>query len=73
VIAVVLVAGAVIAAFPLWLMSRALRAGVWNGRGVDVFRNERPTAFWFGIATYAVIAAIIFGGAAYLAWKSNSG
>jgi hypothetical protein len=64
----VLAAGVAIAAFPLWLMFRALRAGVWNGRGVDVFRGERPLAFWFGIVMYAAIAAIILSFPIYVAW-----
>ena len=55
----VTVACGAIEAFPLWLMVRGLRRGVWNGRGVDVFRSERPLAFWFGIVMYGLIAAAI--------------
>ena len=59
-----------IAAFPLWLMVRGVRRGVWNGRGVDVSRSQRPLAFWFGIVMYGVIAAIILTFPLYVVWDT---
>jgi hypothetical protein len=64
------VAFGAIAAFPLWLMVRGVRRGVWNGRGVDVFRSDRPLAFWFGIVMYGVIAAIILTFPLYVLWDT---
>ena len=63
----VVVLGA-IAAFPLWLLFRAVKRGVWNGRGVDVYRRERPIAFWFGIVMYGVMSAIILSAPIYGFW-----
>ena len=65
-----LVAGAVVAAFPLWLAIRGVKRGVWNGRGVDVVRSERPFAFWFGIVMYGASAAIIVSFPLYVAWDT---
>ena len=57
-----------VAAFPIWLMVRALNAGVWNQRGVNVYRGERPVSFWIGIIMYGVIAAMIVSFAVYVVW-----
>jgi len=65
-----LVACGALAAFPLWLLVRGLKRGVWNGRGVDVARAERPFAFWFGIVMYGAIAAIILSFPLYMAWDT---
>jgi hypothetical protein len=59
--------GSLVAAFPLWLLVRGVTRGVWNGRGVNVYRSERPSAFWFGIVMYAVVAAIIMSFPLYVA------
>jgi hypothetical protein len=62
------VIAAALAAFPVWLLVRAVQQGAWNGRGLDVVRSERPFAFWFGIAMYGLIAAIILAAPLYIAW-----
>ena len=59
-----------VAALPLWLLVRGVKRGVWNGRGVNVYRSERPSAFWFGIVMYAVGAAIIMSFPLYVAWDA---
>ena len=69
-IALTLAACGVVAAFPVWLLVRGVKRGVWNGRGVSVYRSERPSAFWFGIVMYGVIAAIIMAFPLYVAWDS---
>lgn len=58
--------GWLLAAFPLLLLVRGVKRGVWNGRGIDVYRSERPSAFWFGIAMYGAIAAIILAVPVYI-------
>jgi hypothetical protein len=65
--------GCLLAAFPLWLLVRGLRRGVWNGRGIDVRRSERPGAFWFGIVMYGAIAAVILAFPAFIVWVSLTG
>jgi hypothetical protein len=61
-------ASCLLAAFPIWLLVRSAKRGVLNGRGVDVYRSERPSAFWFAIVMYGVSAAVILSGGFYLAW-----
>ena len=65
--------GCLLSAFPVWLLVRGLRRGVWNGRGVDVLRSERPLAFWFGIVMYGVVAAIILLFPFYMMWLTLTG
>jgi hypothetical protein len=65
--------GCLLAAFPLWLLVRSVKRGVLNGRGVDVHRSKRPSAFWFGIVMYAASAAIILIGPIYLVWMALTG
>jgi hypothetical protein len=67
---VVFFGAAVIAAFPLWLLARAVRTGVWNGRGVDVFRSQRPIAFWLQVVVYGLIAAVIVALPLYITWRA---
>jgi hypothetical protein len=69
--ALALAVGASLAAFPVWLLIRGVRQGVWNGRGVDVVRSEHPLYFWFGIAMYGVFAAIMLTGPLYLAYLAS--
>lgn len=62
--------GCLLATLPLLLLVRGVKQGVWNGRGVDVLRTERPFAFWFGIVMYGVIAAIILSFPLYMIWAT---
>src|SRR5689334_670354 len=62
--------GGLLAAFPIVLLVRGLRQGVWNGRGVNVFRSENPLAFWFGIVMYGLGAVIILMFPLYVAWDT---
>lgn len=64
--------GCALAALPLWLLVRGVKQGVWNGRGVDVFRNDRPLAFWFGIVMYGVIAVILLSFPLYMIWTIST-
>jgi hypothetical protein len=73
VLSAVVAFGCVLAAFPLWLLMRGVKQGVWNGRGVNVFRSERPVAFWFGIVMYGVIAATILTFPLYVVWVTFTG
>jgi hypothetical protein len=71
---VLVVAGfGAIAAFLVWLLVRGVKRGVWNGRGVDVRRSERPSAFWFGIVFYGVAAAFVLSFPLYVAWVYLTG
>jgi hypothetical protein len=62
-----------IAAFFVWLLVRGVKRGVWNGRGVDVYRSERPFPFWFGIVFYGVAAGIFLSFPLYVAWVNLTG
>jgi hypothetical protein len=60
----------VLAGLPLWLLVQDVRRGAWSGRDVDVVRNERPFAFWFGIVVYGLLGAIILAVPVYIVWDA---
>jgi hypothetical protein len=59
-----------LASTPVWLALKALQRGVWNSRGIDVFRSERPLTFWFGITAYCAMAAVLFSFAIWIVLTS---